>query len=65
LRNVANSTANEAMYELALDQCSAANNKMRRTENLAATVADILEQHLDQQLTLEQVAHRLNTPREL
>jgi AraC-like DNA-binding protein len=60
LRNVANSTANSAMYELALDQCRAASNKLRRTENLAATVGDLLEKHLDQQLTLEQVAHRLN-----
>jgi len=60
LRNVANSTANAAMYELALDQCRAASNKLRRTENLATTVADLLDKHLDQQLTLEQVAHRLN-----
>ena len=60
LRSVANSTANSAMYELALDQCLAASNKQRRTETLEATVHDLLEQHLDQQLTLEQVAHRLN-----
>jgi AraC-like DNA-binding protein len=60
LRSVANSTANGAMYELALDQCLAASNKLRRTESLAATVEDLLEQHLEQQLTLEQVAHRLN-----
>lgn len=60
LRSVANSTANEAMYELALDQCRAASNKLRRTENLATTVHDLLEQHLDQQLSLQQVAHRLN-----
>ncbi len=60
LRSVANSTANSAMYELALDQCQAASNKLRRTANLATTVYDLLEQNLEQQLTLEQVAHRLN-----
>ena len=60
LRSMTNSTANSAMYELALDQCRAASNKLRRTENLMMTVSDLLEQHLDQQLTLEQVAHRLN-----
>ena len=60
LRSVSNATANVAMYELALDQCRAASNKLRRTETLEATVQDVLEQHLEQQLTLEQVAHRLN-----
>lgn len=60
LRNVANSTANVAMYELALDQCRAANNKLRRSENFADSVADLLEKNLEQQLTLEQVSHRLN-----
>ena len=60
LRSVTNSTANSAMHELALDQCLAASNKLRRTESLDATVHDMLEQNLDQQLNLEQVAHRLN-----
>lgn len=60
LRSVTNSTANSAMYDLARDQCRAASNKLRRTENLATTVHDMLEQHLEQQLTLGQVAHRLN-----
>ena len=60
LRSETNSTANSAMYELALDQCRAASNKLRSTTDLAVTVHNILEQNLEQQLTLEQVAHRLN-----
>lgn len=60
LRRETNSTANGTMYELALDQCRAASNKLRRTKDLVATVYNILEQNLEQQLTLQQVAHRLN-----
>ncbi len=66
LRCATNSTANDAMYELAMDQCRAASNRLRRTENLSITIQDLLEQNLGQQLTLEQVAHRLNqSPRTL
>lgn len=59
-------TANEDMYQIAIDQCRTAQRRLRECGDAADTVYDLLEKHLEDHLTLEQVAYRMHlSPRTL
>jgi len=66
LQSLPSSTANEDMYQIALDQCRNAERRLREQSDLSAEIYDLLEKHIEEHLTLEQVGYRLNlSPRTL
>ncbi len=65
-QHLPNSTANAGMYQIALDQCQNATRRLREQSDLVAEVYELLEKHIEEHLTLQQMAYRLNiSPRTL
>ena len=65
-KDLPSANANESMYEIALDQCRNAARRLQDNSDLSAEIHDLLEKHIADHLTLEQIAFRLNlSPRTL
>ena len=58
-QDLTSTTADTDMCEIALDQCRNAERRLRAGGELDATVRDLLEKHLEDHLTVAQVAYRL------